>query len=501
MESMAEFPKIAKQALGGKVETPHPAAELLTAFAERRLDEAERESVLAHCSVCADCRQVLFLAQPEEEVAARAALSVRHWLRIPTLRWGVAFAAVAVVASAVMLMRPGGMERQSSSDLHSDAARVAASAGSDNESRALNEATAEKDLNAAAPASHAADREKSLRRERESRENDKLSSLAAKNAPHPFPSAMAGSGANKPGAHKKEVAAGQADQTEGVATGQAGGVLGGALAGAGSGTEAGGIGRGEYTVAPQSSAPMAATAPAPPPTSAARQDQSAPRPAKQATEGQSVDQRAANMQSGALKDDASASRSAANTAAAEKRQIADESSAAKSSAEASNKPSQQNAGLAKSQPALFAARFKSPAGQWRIEDGQLQRYRIAPAAGGEEKVAVESNDAAQQEELGAAPEGQTKAKAGSWRDVALPGSAAAKLVVATGNGVWVAGATRGLFHSTDAGARWQTVNGGWPAEAAIRRITFFDAARGQVVTDGGQQWSTADGGKSWSRDK
>src|SRR4051812_9926339 len=116
---MAEFPKIAKRAMAEKAETPHPAADLLNAFSERRLSEADRESVLAHCSACADCRQVLYLTQPETEAQEWAAHPKRHWLHIPTLRWGIAFAAVAVVASAVLLA-PKYSQRQFNSDIHSD---------------------------------------------------------------------------------------------------------------------------------------------------------------------------------------------------------------------------------------------------------------------------------------------------------------------------------------------------------------------------------------------
>jgi hypothetical protein len=51
----------------------HPEAELLVAFAEHSLTPHERESVLMHLADCAECREILFVAQyglPEEQSAA-----------------------------------------------------------------------------------------------------------------------------------------------------------------------------------------------------------------------------------------------------------------------------------------------------------------------------------------------------------------------------------------------------------------------------------------------
>src|SRR5207245_10986603 len=48
----------------------HPDADLLTAFAERSLSEAERAHVVEHLSRCAVCRDVVYFAQPEAEAAS-----------------------------------------------------------------------------------------------------------------------------------------------------------------------------------------------------------------------------------------------------------------------------------------------------------------------------------------------------------------------------------------------------------------------------------------------
>src|ERR1700685_559337 len=68
---MNEVPKIVHQRL--RVATParemleqtHPDADVLTAFSEQALAASEREDVLQHLALCADCRDVVALALPE----------------------------------------------------------------------------------------------------------------------------------------------------------------------------------------------------------------------------------------------------------------------------------------------------------------------------------------------------------------------------------------------------------------------------------------------------
>src|SRR5579863_8022398 len=44
---------------------PHPGPELLAAFAENVLPEADRGRLLQHLGDCSDCREVLYLALPD----------------------------------------------------------------------------------------------------------------------------------------------------------------------------------------------------------------------------------------------------------------------------------------------------------------------------------------------------------------------------------------------------------------------------------------------------
>ena len=72
---MTEVPKIVQYRLraGRPADASHPDADVLAAFTEQALSQAERDNVLGHLALCADCREVVVLALPATEaVAARA---------------------------------------------------------------------------------------------------------------------------------------------------------------------------------------------------------------------------------------------------------------------------------------------------------------------------------------------------------------------------------------------------------------------------------------------
>ena len=69
-KKMEQLPKIVQQRLRGPAKPGvHPDPDLLTAFAEKSLNDRERAHVLQHLVECADCREVLSLAMPEIEPA------------------------------------------------------------------------------------------------------------------------------------------------------------------------------------------------------------------------------------------------------------------------------------------------------------------------------------------------------------------------------------------------------------------------------------------------
>jgi len=104
---MEQLPKIAAQRLQAvsRAET-HPDANLLTGFAEKSLLPREQAQILEHLAACAECRDVVAHAQPEEvmqrAVAAPPLPVGRSWLSGATIRWAALAACVVVVGGIVI---------------------------------------------------------------------------------------------------------------------------------------------------------------------------------------------------------------------------------------------------------------------------------------------------------------------------------------------------------------------------------------------------------------
>jgi photosynthesis system II assembly factor YCF48-like protein/putative zinc finger protein len=116
-----ELPKPIQEALtrqtAGDV---HPSADALTAFVEQSLPQRESQHVTAHLAQCADCREVVFLANSAVEEQELLAVPVKS-RALPTPRveasprrgwrlwwaWAPAVAAVLVVAGIVLWRAAG----------------------------------------------------------------------------------------------------------------------------------------------------------------------------------------------------------------------------------------------------------------------------------------------------------------------------------------------------------------------------------------------------------
>jgi len=101
---LAEIPKFVLSRMDQTTSEWHPDPDLLTAFIERALPDGERTRVLDHLASCADCRDVVALAQPETagQVQTTFVPARRGWLRWPVLRW-VAVAACFAVGAGIAL--------------------------------------------------------------------------------------------------------------------------------------------------------------------------------------------------------------------------------------------------------------------------------------------------------------------------------------------------------------------------------------------------------------
>jgi|SRR5579872_5645005 len=104
---MENVPKIVRERLRvSTVAVDHLDADVLTAFAERALPEAERATVLGHLARCGECREIVALALPPVEAAEiHQAPSRSRWFTWPALRWGFALAGVVVIISLAVVQR------------------------------------------------------------------------------------------------------------------------------------------------------------------------------------------------------------------------------------------------------------------------------------------------------------------------------------------------------------------------------------------------------------
>jgi len=89
----------------------HPDAESLSAFAEHQLPEHQRQPILAHLASCAQCRQILFLAQDakEPEQPANPGPVLHFSAKKPATNWRYtwgALAACTALATISVLLYP-----------------------------------------------------------------------------------------------------------------------------------------------------------------------------------------------------------------------------------------------------------------------------------------------------------------------------------------------------------------------------------------------------------
>ncbi len=103
---MQRIAKLVSGRLRAQPVGPHPDADLLSAFAENALLDTERNHLLRHLEVCADCREILYLAMPGTTDLQKV-LSLRP-SRSPwfALRWGALAASVVVVAGIFVARYP-----------------------------------------------------------------------------------------------------------------------------------------------------------------------------------------------------------------------------------------------------------------------------------------------------------------------------------------------------------------------------------------------------------
>ncbi|HEY3927704.1 MAG TPA: zf-HC2 domain-containing protein [Candidatus Koribacter sp.] len=100
----SEFQNRLRKSLEHEVPVEHPSADALNAYAEHALTTAEEREVAGHLSVCAECRETVFLAssaREDEEVPAAPApvkaARVRWWA------WAIPATAVIAVSAVIFV--------------------------------------------------------------------------------------------------------------------------------------------------------------------------------------------------------------------------------------------------------------------------------------------------------------------------------------------------------------------------------------------------------------
>ena len=98
--------KLVSGRLRTQVVGPHPDPDVLAAFAENALVQAERAQLLQHLGACDDCREILYLAAPDS-AAAQKVLSFQPKRGAGLFfRWGALAASVVIVTAAVIARYP-----------------------------------------------------------------------------------------------------------------------------------------------------------------------------------------------------------------------------------------------------------------------------------------------------------------------------------------------------------------------------------------------------------
>jgi hypothetical protein len=423
----------------------HPDADLLSAFCECALNDAERSRVMDHISICGECREVVFLSAPDLAINVASPASVTP----PVVNWWRRFlpvftaaAAIIVVGSAVLLNRTNRTEAPSAKI--AEAPQIEAPAAESNRPETSQAADAQ-----------IAEHEKELASKKLAitKNSDKL-------AANQQPSPLAGELAPK---QKNDVrfdapAVGGPLQQQLTASGAHG-----PLSPKGNATNYQNV-----AVTPTRTAPIAPTAaakygPVEAAGNASNYAYGIPGAKSEGVLGGVVAKARAPVTQAKAAPDKPASPPAVQSETVEV--TAASSMVAAQMADSSAQLTQSGKSVGYSSLEKMPVDARQVRAHWRIADsGQLQR----------------------------------KLGNGAWASVLADANVKFRVLSVIGNDVWVAGTAGALYHSTDAGERWSKVPIPGMTET-ITEIRFHDANSGAVTTESGALWQTSDAGAHWMR--
>jgi hypothetical protein len=448
---VSEIPKIARARLEQQSAGAgsHPDADQMTAFLERSLGAREREQVLEHLARCAGCREVVALALPPEEEAARAAQPAPEfqWFGWQTLRWAAVAATFVIAVSLIFQTYQKAPETSSretaenppvAAPAATEAAKPAEAAPAD-ETQPRQEATAAKEKAPSAPSSSTV----AVLRDQETevaRGPSKLDSVTHA----------------KTGQKSGELAAG----------GVGGGISGGRMDDS---KKLGSEGKVEAA-----NGRLAAKAAVPAPAMAAESKRGPAAPASQQQQVAGLAQQAPPSPPAAREE---LQRQAAAEPAA--RAAADQAEAAKVT----------------SQNEIVAVESVEK------DADKHARNAAAPAGAFGESRKMSAAAATLRWVITAQGHVQRSMDNGStWKSVRLDNHIRFRAVAAAGSEVWAGGEGGALYRSSDSGDHWTRV--ALPeglASATIVRVEFADAEHGTLATSSGETWATSDSGATWQK--
>jgi len=477
---MEKVPQIVRERL--RVAAPvvnHPDADVLTAFTERSLPEPERAIVLEHLARCGDCREVVALALPESmPVTAQTAPSRTGWLPWPALRWGIALAGVALIASVGIVQ----YHRVASANLAQNAQVT---------TQAKNEVT----LPISPPA---------------------ISAPAVKEPPftvagkqeNRVPSAtLANSDVNGPVARLKKTLRDQAPAPGFVASGgAAAGTLGGPLSHGPKAAYQNQFNQSQFNqsqtqnnafVANALPLPAAAPRAAPTGAQAAQVQVEAAAPAIQVQNAEAKHLDLSNQPISTEPDnDGYAEARVEKSKSGETAVTIGPTKVLASSTPSGNRP--------------FDYLSMSP--RWAItSSGTLQRsydqgasWQDVPVKSGPGGAVAGMMMVAREAVAPSQPAAPAKAKdaAEAKQSSASETPILFRAVAAIGNEVWAGGTAGRLYHSSDAGSHWVQVvasSGNVALSGDIVSLDFSDAQHGRVTTSNREVWLTSDAGQTWRK--
>jgi hypothetical protein len=507
---MGVLRKLVSGRLQAQAAGPHPDPDVLAAFAENALLQAERAQLLQHLGACHNCREILYLAAPDS-AEAQMVLSFqpkrRSWMMF---RWGALAASVVIVGVAVTA-RHSLLQKSTLSSQSRDVATAPVSASPKMaQEKAPADVESARDRLAAAPQRVAKERPElkhmtakpqasmqfddsdqvrvstglSADQAKKSR-NDDLTingrSVAGLSAPSNQPPAAAPPTATGALAKDTSEVAGGVANLYALSAGKSGNLggtindLSGAAVANAKVTTVGPAGEKTATSDPEGRFVFSSLTPGTYSIKAEASGFKSGEIRQVAVLDNKTSTVGVKMEPGSSSEaiEVTGAAAALNEVAATAAPVATQEVVVEQKGRAQKQVAQlkaKNAIVANSLERAKASAAALPTPQWTLSsDGAVQRSI----------------------DLG-----------NTWQKVPVGDGLVFRSLCAVGTQVWAGGKAGTLYHSVDSGQTWNQVQ---PAAANqkltsdIVHIEFSDPANGLVSTSNGEVWSTSDGGQSWRR--